>query len=105
MVRAGTLPLRELAVEYGADLVYGEELIDRAVMVCERREREGRVEFVRKESGGELRPLFAVRPENSARTIFQMGSNRADNALAAAQVVAGDVAGVDVNMGCPKDFR
>lgn len=28
MVRVGTLPMRLLALEYGADLVYTEELID-----------------------------------------------------------------------------
>lgn len=28
MVRIGTLPSRLLALHYGADLVYGEELID-----------------------------------------------------------------------------
>jgi len=29
MVRVGTLPMRLLALEYGADLVYSEEIIDR----------------------------------------------------------------------------
>jgi tRNA-dihydrouridine synthase 2 len=102
MVRAGTLPFRELCFEYGADVVYGEELIDRAVMACTRVEREdGRVEFVK---GGEGRALFAVRPENAARTVFQLGTSTAQYALEAAQLVAGDVAGVDVNMGCPKQF-
>ena len=99
MVRAGTLPFREVCLEFGADLVYGEELVDRAMLPCSRVEREGRVEFVK---GADGRPLFAVRPENAARTIFQMGTNKAENALAAAQLVIGDVAGVDVNMGCPK---
>lgn len=28
MVRVGTLPMRLLAVDYGADLVYTEEIID-----------------------------------------------------------------------------
>lgn len=28
MVRVGTLPMRLLALEYGADIVYSEELID-----------------------------------------------------------------------------
>lgn len=28
MVRVGTLPMRLLAIEYGADIVYTEELID-----------------------------------------------------------------------------
>ena len=32
MVRAGTTPLRTLAIEYGADLVYTEELMDRSIL-------------------------------------------------------------------------
>lgn len=28
MVRVGTLPMRLLAIDYGADIVYSEELID-----------------------------------------------------------------------------
>jgi tRNA-dihydrouridine synthase 2-like len=32
MVRIGTLPMRLLALEYGADLVFGEELIDYKLM-------------------------------------------------------------------------
>lgn len=36
MVRGGTLPTRLLALSYGADLVYSEELIDlKMVMKCD----------------------------------------------------------------------
>ena len=34
MVRIGTLPSRLLALRYGADLVYTEELIDFAMVKC-----------------------------------------------------------------------
>ena len=37
MVRAGTLPLRLLALEHGADIVYGEEIIDRKIAKCTRK--------------------------------------------------------------------
>ncbi len=37
MVRAGTLPLRLLCLGYGADVVWGEEIIDRKMLGCERR--------------------------------------------------------------------
>lgn len=33
----GTLPLRLLAAEYGADITYGEEIIDHKLLKCERR--------------------------------------------------------------------
>lgn len=36
MVRAGTLPFRLLCLGYGADVVWGEEIIDRKMLNCER---------------------------------------------------------------------
>jgi len=36
MVRIGSLPTRLLSLEYGADLVWGPEVIDRAIIPCER---------------------------------------------------------------------
>jgi hypothetical protein len=38
MVRAGTLPMRLLALDYGADIVYCEELIDWKLLRSVRRE-------------------------------------------------------------------
>lgn len=38
MVRVGTLPMRLLALDYGADLVYSEELIDWKFLRSVRRE-------------------------------------------------------------------
>lgn len=38
MLRAGTLPMRLLALEYGADIVYCEELIDWKLLRSVRRE-------------------------------------------------------------------
>jgi tRNA-dihydrouridine synthase len=37
MVRVGTLSFRMLAAEYGADITYGEEIIDHKLVKCERR--------------------------------------------------------------------
>ena len=36
MVRVSTLPFRLLALDYGADIVYVEELIDKKLMHCRR---------------------------------------------------------------------
>ncbi|KAL5467644.1 hypothetical protein EMCRGX_G031905 [Ephydatia muelleri] len=36
MVRIGTLPARLLALKYGADIVYSEELIDHKMLQCRR---------------------------------------------------------------------
>ncbi|OBS58294.1 hypothetical protein A6R68_10528 [Neotoma lepida] len=68
MVRVGTLPMRLLALDYGADIVYCEELIDLKMLQCKR------------------------------------VVNDAERALAVARLVENDVAGIDVNMGCPKEY-
>ena len=49
MVRSGALPCRLLALEYGADLVWGPEVVDRAIMGAERRVHPstGLVEFMK----------------------------------------------------------
>ena len=38
MVRIGTLPMRLLSIDYGADLVYCEELIDFKLLKSRRKE-------------------------------------------------------------------
>ena len=54
MVRSGELPSRLLALKYGADLVWGPETIDRALIGADRRinPRNGNVEFTRLPSNG-----------------------------------------------------
>jgi tRNA-dihydrouridine synthase 2 len=128
MVRANTLPLRLLALEYGADTVYTEELVDRKWADGRIRrvenERLGTIDFVEDVpmSRKQRNRLGVVAEEGCAaptmqkvvlrvspahergRLIFQIGTNCAARALKAAQVVIGDVAGVDLNMGCPKKF-
>lgn len=47
MVRIGTLPMRLLALDYGADVVYTEELIDWKLLRSFRREN-GKKMLVRK---------------------------------------------------------
>lgn len=37
MVRQNSLPMRLLALRYGADLIYGPELIDVTVLMCKRK--------------------------------------------------------------------
>lgn len=38
------------------------------------------------------------------KVVFQMGTANAQRALKTARLVADDVAGIDINMGCPKEF-
>ncbi|KAK1304542.1 hypothetical protein QJS10_CPB11g00857 [Acorus calamus] len=99
----GALPFRMLAAEYGADITYGEEIIDHKMLKCERVVNEylGTTDFVEKGTGG---VVFRTCPEERDRVVFQMGTSCAVRALATAQLVCKDVAAIDINMGCPKSF-
>mmetsp|Transcript_97029 Transcript_97029/g.244656 ORF Transcript_97029/g.244656 Transcript_97029/m.244656 type:complete len:452 (-) Transcript_97029:90-1445(-) len=103
MVRAGTLPLRSLSLRYGADLVFGEEIVDRKIIGAVRVENPafGTIDYV---SPRERVAVFSTRPEEKPRLIFQLGTADASLASEAALTVCRDVRGFDVNMGCPKSF-
>lgn len=102
MVRIGTLPARLLALKYGADIVYTEELIDHKILECTRKENKvlGTVDFVLPDGEVVLSTCSAERE----KVVFQMGTSCPERALKAAQLVSNDVAGIDINMGCPKHF-
>jgi tRNA-dihydrouridine synthase 2 len=115
MVRSGELPSRLLALHYGADLVWGPETVDRSMIGTTRRvnERLNTIDFTRLPSQGSKDPrkdqkesiIYRLHPEREGRkTIFQIGTADPDRAVAAARMIAGDVAGIDVNAGCPKPF-
>ena len=48
MVKVGTLPMRLLALEYGADIVYTEEIIDMRLLASERVENKllGTIDYI-----------------------------------------------------------
>ncbi|KAJ5475541.1 tRNA-dihydrouridine(20) synthase [Penicillium diatomitis] len=114
MVRSGELPSRLLALHYGADLVWGPETIDRAIIGAERRvnPRNGTIEFTRVPSNGgraekavKESVIYRLDPEREkGKLVFQLGSANPDLAVQAAKVVAPDVWGIDLNSGCPKPF-
>ncbi|XP_060893071.1 tRNA-dihydrouridine(20) synthase [NAD(P)+]-like [Labrus mixtus] len=102
MVRVGTLPMRLLALDYGADVVYCEELIDIKMAQCHRVENQvlQTVDFVAPDD----RVMFRTCEREKDRVVFQMGTADPDRALTVAQLVEKDVAAIDVNMGCPKEY-
>ncbi|XP_061696620.1 tRNA-dihydrouridine(20) synthase [NAD(P)+]-like isoform X2 [Syngnathoides biaculeatus] len=102
MVRVGTLPMRLLALDYGADVVYCEELIDIKMAQCRRVENEvlQTVDFVAPDD----RVMFRTCEKEKQRVVFQMGTADPERALAVARLVEKDVAAIDVNMGCPKEY-
>lgn len=71
------------------------------------------IDFTRLPSNGSKDPrkdqkesiIYRIHPEREgSHLIFQLGTSDPDRAVAAARLVAGDVAGIDVNAGCPKPF-
>ncbi|KAK9517360.1 hypothetical protein VZT92_025238 [Zoarces viviparus] len=102
MVRIGTLPMRLLALDYGADVVYCEELIDIKMAKCHRVVNEvlQTVDFVAPDE----RVMFRTCEREKDRVVFQMGTADPDRALIVARLVEHDVAAIDVNMGCPKEY-
>lgn len=119
MVRASTTPLRTLALKYGADIVYTEEMIDRSLSSTTREiSKEGYVDYVKDTSKlsdkvkrriikmGEAPALMLrIDPEiERGKLICQLGTGEPNFALAAALHVHKDVDAIDINMGCPKKF-
>uniref|UniRef100_A0A2P2I822 tRNA-dihydrouridine(20) synthase (NAD(P)+)-like n=1 Tax=Hirondellea gigas TaxID=1518452 RepID=A0A2P2I822_9CRUS len=103
MVRICTLPFRLLALDYGADLVYSEETIDWKIMRAEERHNDalGTIDFVDMTEGTVF--LRTCKRERG-RLIVQIGTSDAARALQVAKRLEPYVAGIDVNMGCPKEF-
>ncbi|KAH7357343.1 hypothetical protein BKA66DRAFT_428226 [Pyrenochaeta sp. MPI-SDFR-AT-0127] len=117
MVRSGELPSRLLALKYGADLVWGPETIDRAIIGTTRRlnPHTSTLEFSRLPTSKIRNPtldphnresvIYRIHPElEKGKLIYQMGTANPELAVQAAKIVAADVAGIDVNSGCPKPF-
>ncbi|XP_068115949.1 tRNA-dihydrouridine(20) synthase [NAD(P)+]-like [Hyperolius riggenbachi] len=102
MVRVGTLPMRLLALDYGADIVYCEELVDIKMLQCKRLVNEvlQTVDYVSPTE----RVVFQTCERERGRVVFQMGTADAERALAVAKLVEEDVAAIDINMGCPKEY-
>ncbi|CAN0090489.1 unnamed protein product, partial [Heterosigma akashiwo] len=104
MVRAGTLPLRSLALRYGADTVWGEEIIDRRITQTVRQINDTleTVDYTSKD--GRTVVLRTHPASEGGRFVYQIGTANSTYALNAALHVQQDVSAVDVNMGCPKNF-
>ncbi|KAJ9479408.1 tRNA-dihydrouridine(20) synthase [NAD(P)+] [Pseudozyma hubeiensis] len=103
MVRIGTLPTRLLSLEYGADLVWGPEIVDRAIIGCERKvdPHTGVIEYLK-----DHKQIFSCHPIERPYLVYQLGSSDPDLAFQAIRTItqADDVAAVDLNCGCPKPF-
>ena len=113
------VPTRLFALKHGADLVWGPEMVDRAILNAERVvDCEWASFFSRPPSltriilavtglisyNGKSRAMFTTHPIEKPYLIYQIGSSDPDLAVRAAKTVMQDVSGVDLNCGCPKPF-
>lgn len=111
MVRIGELPTRLLALKYGADLVWGPEIIDKKLLTCERsyNDKLKTIDFLSK-TGNKKVPgmtdlVFRTYPEmENDKVVFQMGTANPKLAVEAAKIIINDVGAIDINAGCPKHF-
>ncbi|GAB0096346.1 tRNA-dihydrouridine(20) synthase [Sergentomyia squamirostris] len=103
MVRIGTLPSRLLALKYGVDIVYTEELVDFRIIKSIRMENDvlKTVDFVDPTDGS---VVFRTCDAEKSKLVLQMGTACPARALKVAKMVERDVAAIDINMGCPKEF-
>ncbi|CAB3408625.1 unnamed protein product [Caenorhabditis bovis] len=101
MVRAGRTPLRVLSLKYGADLVYTEEIVDQKLLKCQRilNTKNDTIDYNNYED-----VILRIAPEERGKVILQIGTNNGESAAKVAKLIGNDVAGIDVNMGCPKPF-
>jgi tRNA-dihydrouridine synthase 2 len=115
MVRSGELPSRLLALQYGADLVWGPETVDRSMIGTTRKinPRTSCIEWTRPPSNVPLELMgvkkdsiiFKIDPtREKGKMIYQIGTSDPDRAVQVGKLVAADVSGIDVNAGCPKPF-
>lgn len=91
----GTLPFRALALRYGADTVFTEEVIDRRVVNAVRTENPvlGTVDYLEKRGKkGTATPFQTCPALERGRVVYQIGTGNATNALRAAQVIRTAVA-------------
>ncbi|KAF7302854.1 tRNA-dihydrouridine synthase 2 [Mycena kentingensis (nom. inval.)] len=101
MVRSGALPTRLFALKHGASLVWGPEIVDKAILHAERAVDPvtGVVSY-----NGKTRAIFTTHPIEKPYYIFQIGSADPELAVQAARAVMQDISGIDLNCGCPKPF-
>lgn len=104
MVKIGTLPTRLLALDYGADIVYTEEIIDFRLLRSTRIENEvlETIDYV--DQTDETLVLRIHPKREKGHLVLQIGTSDPNRAVKVAKMVEKDVDGIDVNMGCPKSF-
>lgn len=111
-----TVPTRLTALKHGATLVWGPEIVDKAILhterVVDRKHLSSAYPPTQPFSAstgvvsyhGKTRAMFTTHPIEKPYLIYQIGSASPELAVQAAKTVVQDVSGIDLNCGCPKPF-
>jgi len=117
--RYALVPTRLFALKHGATLVWGPEIVDKAILHAKREVDRASLcllntivcytNLISAVTGvvsynGVTRAIFTTHPIEKPHLIYQIGSSDPDLAVQAAKVVMQDVSGIDLNCGCPKPF-
>ncbi|VDO62357.1 unnamed protein product [Heligmosomoides polygyrus] len=103
MVRSfSRCPFRVLALKYGADLCYTEEIVDQKLLSCTRVVNNA-LDTIDYSLIDDV-VLRIAKKDEAGRCVLQIGTNSGANAAQIATMVGTDVSAIDVNMGCPKPF-
>lgn len=122
LISVSSVPTRLFALKHGAKLVWGPEMVDKAMLNSERvvdrvslpllvlfiwhwlRSRFSAISGTISFNGKQERAMFTCHPIEKPYLIFQVGSADPDLAVQAARMVIDDVSGIELNCGCPKPF-
>ena len=102
MVRISTLATRLVAHEYGAHLVYSEELVDKRFAHCTRvvNKELNSIDFI--DAKGML--MFRTIPEEKERVVFQVGTSSAAMGVVSSGLVAIRMAALVGEVGTARPY-
>jgi tRNA-dihydrouridine synthase 2 len=92
-----------MALDYGADLVYTEEIIDWRLLRSSRIVNT-LIDTVDYRDQTDDTLVLRIAKRERGHLVLQIGTCDPDRAVRVAKIVEQDIDAIDVNMGCPKSF-
>ena len=103
MVRGSSHIFRLSCLNYGADVVYTQALVDLALINSTKKVENDHV-VLYSQSNGHESIIFETCDTEKGKLVLQIASNDAANAIKSYEKLADQVVGVDLNCGCPEKF-
>ncbi|XP_053991526.1 tRNA-dihydrouridine(20) synthase [NAD(P)+]-like isoform X2 [Hylaeus volcanicus] len=103
MIKVSYLPFRLTCLDYGADLIYTNEIMAENLCLASRNVNAltNTIDFV---IPNDKTSIFSTSPEERHKVVVQLGVSNASVALKSSLIVSQDTDYIDINMGCPKRF-